>query len=341
MPAPVDATIQAGRMAALLPSLPLETRCPPLPLRRYNGFWLPEAVLTELPAIHARLRPRPSDIFLASFPKSGTTWLKALAFATVHRARHPPSGADHPLRRMNPHECVRFMEMDPELRRDASSLLEEFEELDSPRVLGTHLPYCLLPDSIAGEAAGSRIMYVCRNPKDAFVSGLFFVKKVSSAYGAGAGAGAQSLSLEEAFELFCEGRLFAGPQWKHVLQYWEASMRRPKQVLFLEYERMLRDPKATVKKLAEFMGCGFSKEEEEGGVVDEIVKLCSLKELKNMEVNKSGGNQAGVRNEAYFRKGSSGDWRNHLTPEMAARLDKIVEDALQGSGFAFVDDAIM
>jgi len=64
-------------------------------------------------------------------------------------------------------------------------------------------------------------------------------------------------------------------------------------------------------------------------------------ELKNMEVNKSGGNQAGVRNEAYFRKGSSGDWRNHLTPEMATRLDKIVEDALQGSGFAFVDDAIM
>ena len=28
-------------------------------------------------------------------------------------------------------------------------------------------------------------------------------------------------------------------------------------------------------------------------------------------------------------------------PEMARRLDKIVEDALQGSGFAFVDDAIM
>ncbi|KAG2560943.1 hypothetical protein PVAP13_8KG110802 [Panicum virgatum] len=211
-----------------------------------------------------------------------------------------------------------------------------------PRVLATHLPYCLLPESItAGEgAAASRVVYVCRNPKDAFISGLFFVKKVSSAYGAGASAGARAFNLEEAFELFCEGRVFAGPQWRHVLQDWEASMRRPKQVLFLEYERMLRDPEATVKKLAEFMGCGFSKEEEEGWVVDEIVKLCSLKELKNMEVNRSGGNQAGVRNDAYFLKGSSGDWRNHLTPEMAKKLDKIVEEALQGSGFAFVDDGI-
>jgi hydroxyjasmonate sulfotransferase len=68
-------------------------------------------------------------------------------------------------------------------------------------------------------------------------------------------------------------------------------------VLFLEYERMLHDPKATVKKLAEFMGCGFSKEEEEGGVADEIVKLCSLKELKNMEMNRSGGNQQPSRRQ--------------------------------------------
>jgi hydroxyjasmonate sulfotransferase len=30
-----------------------------------------------------------------------------------------------------------------------------------------------------------------------------------------------------------------------------------------------------------------------------------------------------------------------LTPEMAKKLEKIVEDALQGSGFAFVDDEIM
>ncbi|PUZ44108.1 hypothetical protein GQ55_8G063500 [Panicum hallii var. hallii] len=284
-------------MAELLPSQPLETRCPPLPLRRYNGFWLPEAVLTEVAAIHARLQARPSDVFLASFPKSGTTWLKALAFATAHRAKHPPSGAGHPLRRMNLHECVRFMEMDPELRRDASSL--------SPRLHATHLPFCLLPESITGgegAAPASRIVYVCRNPKDARLGAVL-----------------------------CEEGLIG----------WEASLTRPKQVLFLEYERMLHDPKATVKKLAEFMGCGFSKEEEEGGVVDEIVKLCSLKELKNMEVNRSGGSQAGVRNEAYFRKGSSGDWRNHLTPEMAKQLEKIVEDALQGSGFAFVDDAIM
>ncbi|KAF8730831.1 hypothetical protein HU200_016695 [Digitaria exilis] len=317
------AAIPHGDMAEILPSLPLEIRCPPFPLRRYKGFWLPEAVLTELASIHARIQPRTSDIFLASFPKSGTTWLKALAFATANRARHRPSDVDHPLRHMNPHQCVKFMEMDLDLRRrDVSSLLEEFEALGSlpPRLLATHLPYCLLPESFTRE---SRLVYICR--------------KVSSAYG----VDARCFTLEEAFERFCDGRLYGGPHWKHVLQYWEESMRRPQHVMFLEYEKMVRDPGGGLKKLAEFMGCGFSSEEEKGGVVEAIVKLCSLRELKNQGVNKSGGNSnqaGGIKNEAFFRKGDIGDWRNHLTPAMANRLDKIVEDALQGSGFTFQED---
>uniref|UniRef100_A0A453TER2 Sulfotransferase n=1 Tax=Aegilops tauschii subsp. strangulata TaxID=200361 RepID=A0A453TER2_AEGTS len=47
----------------------------------------------------------------ASFPKCGTTWLKALAFATRNRAEHPPRGLDHPLLRRNPHDIVQYLEL--------------------------------------------------------------------------------------------------------------------------------------------------------------------------------------------------------------------------------------
>ncbi|KAJ1258533.1 hypothetical protein BS78_10G082600 [Paspalum vaginatum] len=276
-----------GDMAEILPSLPLETRCPPFHLRLYNGFWQPEIVLVDIPDIHtAHLR---EDILLASFPKSGTTWLKALAFATANRAMYSPSDAQHPLRRRNPHDCVRFLE---------AGAADDADELHAP--------------------------------PDVLVSGWIFTRKAQEA--GGEGKESSSYTLQEAFDLFCEGRCVNGPHWQHALEYWAESLERPGKVLFLRYEEMVREPASNLRKLAAFMGCAFSREEEDAGVVDAIVELCSLPKLKAMGVNRNGINYLSVKNELYFRKGVTGDWTNHLTPEMITRLDEIVDAALQGSG---------
>jgi hypothetical protein len=186
---------------------------------------------------------------------------------------------------------------------------------------------------VAEGDSGGRIVYICRDPKDALVSMWLFTKKKLVAEANG-GDPPKPYTIEEAVELFCDGRAICGPHWRHAAGYWEASQRQPDKVLFLRYEEMLGDPMSNVKNLAEFMGCAFSGELEAAGVVEDIVDLCSIDALKNMEVNKN-GSQKYMKNESFFRKGVAGDWTNHMTPAMAERLDKIVEDALRGSEFTF------
>jgi hypothetical protein len=206
-------------------------------------------------------------------------------------------------------------------------------------VLATHLPYSLLPERVVADSCSCRVVYVCRDPKDALVSGWLFTKKHMAATAKGAGGEDDDVPptypLQDAFELFCAGRCVGGPQWLHVLGYWEESRRRPDKVLFLQYEEMLRDPATNVKRLAEFMGCPFTVEEETAGTVDAVVELCSLDSLKRSKGNRSGTTNFAVENASFFRKGAAGDWRNHLTPDMAARLDEIVDGVLQGSGLTF------
>uniref|UniRef100_A0A453QTZ1 Sulfotransferase n=2 Tax=Aegilops tauschii TaxID=37682 RepID=A0A453QTZ1_AEGTS len=164
--------------------------------------------------------------------------------------------------------------------------------------LTRHTPALLSP-ATAHHGGGVRLpdRVHLPDPKDAFISSWFFTKKEAAATAARAQAGEYTdkqqtapprHTFEEAFELFCDGKCVNGPQWRHVLGYLEESMRRPEKVLFLRYEEMLRDPARNVKKLAEFMRCAFSREEEADGVVHAIVELCSLESLKNMAVNKIG-----------------------------------------------------
>jgi hypothetical protein len=102
--------------------------------------------------------PRRGDVVLASAHKCGTTWLKALAFATMARGAYPPAGAGHPLLRLNPHDCVPFMDI---LFADAGSGSAKMAALPSPRLMATHMHHSILPDSIS-KNPDCKIVYICR-----------------------------------------------------------------------------------------------------------------------------------------------------------------------------------
>ncbi|XP_076899076.1 cytosolic sulfotransferase 5-like [Bidens hawaiensis] len=288
----------------------------------YKDFWLSSDVIKGLLSIHKHFNPQPTDIFLAAFMKCGTTWLKALMFATMNRKRYKFS--DHPLLRNGPQSAFPFL--DTHILLD--NAIENFERLLAPRLFATHFAHGLLPTSMTSTC---KFVYVCRDPKDALVSKWHFMSKLRSKELA-------PISFNEAYELFCNGVSEYGPFWDHVLGYWKASQESPDKILFLKYEDMERDPTMELKKLATFMGMPFTLEEENAGVVEDIVKLCSFENLSRLDVNKDGGGgqkfteKVVVENHEFFRKGKVGDWKNYLTQEMKEQIDLITCDKLKDSG---------
>jgi estrone sulfotransferase len=128
--------------------------------------------------------------------------------------------------------------------------------LPSPRLLATHLPLSsLLPHEMYYSDGGCRIVYLCRDPKDALVSRWHFENKTGEREGF-------SMELEKAFAMFCEGVSENGPFWDHCLEYWKESLARPDKVFFLKYEEIKSDPVQAVRKLAGFLGASFSEDEE-------------------------------------------------------------------------------
>lgn len=138
--------------------------------------------------------------------------------------------------------------------------------------------------------------------------------------------------IEEYFGKFCEGKFPFGPFEDHVLGYWKQSLERPQKVLFVKFEDLKVDFEGQLKRLAEFLGCPFSQEEEREKVVDEIKKLCSIERLKEVEANKSGRVYSFIENKWFFRKGEVGDWVNYLSPSMVERFEKIMEEKFEGFG---------
>ena len=309
------------RYKELIASFPHEKGWRPKnPLIQYGGHWLIQPRIEGCMYAQEFFQARPTDLLLCSYPKTGTTWLKALTFAISNRSRFNDS--TNPLLKRNPHELVPYIEIEFAFFPHIDAINNKENTL-----FATHLPHGLLPESVA--RSGCKMVYIWRDPKDTFISMWIFYQKQKTHDG-------PLNSLEESFDMFCRGLSSNGPYLDHVLTYWKAYQENPDQILFLKYEKMRADPLLYVKRLAEFMGYGFTAEEEKEGIVDKVVNLCSFDTLKNLESNQGEKNMenrpSSFANSAFFRKGEIGDWQNYLTPEMAARIDGLMVEKLKGSG---------
>ncbi|XP_019082754.1 PREDICTED: cytosolic sulfotransferase 1-like [Camelina sativa] len=239
---------------SLISSLPSDADGQGKKLCKYQGCWYYYNTLQGVLNFHRGFQPQDTDIILASFPKSGTTWLKALTVALLERSKHRSSD-DHPLLSDNPHGIVPFLEIDVYIE-SSSPDLSKFSSF--PRLFSTHMPLHTMQETLK-DSSPCKIVYMCRYAKDTLISWWFFVCAMHKIE-------LDKSILEYIHKSFCSGAIYYGPFWEHVLSYWRGSLEDPNHVLFMRYEEMKAEPRDQIKRLADFLGCSFTKEEEDVGL---------------------------------------------------------------------------
>jgi hypothetical protein len=283
---------------------------------------------TSTPEMHARLarfrsagsmqralafQPRPTDVFIATYPKCGTTWMQQI----VHGLR---TGGDMDFDEIS--EVVPWLESALDMGIDI-----EAPQRAEPRAFKTHFTWDEIPK-------GGRYIYVARDPRDALVSFYHFFEGWMFEPG--------SVSLDVfAREMFMQGTK-SGRYWDHVRSYW--SLRHEPHVLMLCFEDMQQDLAATVQRVATFVG--VPADPTRLAVATEQASFAFMKtherkfddHLLRAVVDPLLGLPPGGTTTK-VRAGRTGDHARALSPALAAELDAIWRDELAGPlGLASYED---
>uniref|UniRef100_A0A1E1X818 Putative sulfotransferase n=1 Tax=Amblyomma aureolatum TaxID=187763 RepID=A0A1E1X818_9ACAR len=263
--------------------------------------------------------PCDGDIVMVSYVKVGNNWLEQIIQLILHRGESATDTADYHMRTPYP-EMI------------GTTYLQS---MPPPRFMKTHFEHSRQPIN-----PKARYVYLARNPLDVCVSFFHFTRSIE-AYKF------QQGSFDDFFDLFVTGETDWGDYFDHLASWYKH--RHDDNVLFLTYEQLKRDFRATVLRVARFLGSEYEVMLlNDAEVYNKLVQKSSIPFMKKLlEVNERtkheiAANDNGavqdaitrllcnedgvVRPVTLVRKGVVGDWKSLFTTEHILRMrDRIAE----------------
>ncbi|KAM8809900.1 amine sulfotransferase-like [Eudromia elegans] len=253
---------------------------------------------------------RDSDVFIATFPKSGTVWTQNILSLIIYEGHR------------NGTEDIANVDRIPWLEYNIKHM--DYAALPSPRVFATHLPYYLTPRDLRNKRA--RVIYVTRNPKDVLVSYFHFSKIVNTV---------EEVSDFNVFmERFLAGKVLGSSWLDHVAGWYRHA--QDFNILFLTYEEMKKDLRSAVLKICNFLGRNLSEKE-----LESVVRQATFENMrKDPRANneKMPGQLKEDREGHFMRKGTIGDWKNFMTVAQSERVDEVLKEKMENLPIKFIWD---
>lgn len=243
--------------------------------------------------------------WIASYPKSGNTWVRAIVDRIVAPERPldintlgatAPSFAGLTQDYVRAHKVALSASTPGEVRRCWTPVQRQICEAGRDVFLKTHniaarFDSGRFPDPDSTAAA----IYVVRDPRDVALSYAYHYKMAL-------GMAVMALCTSSAHNIKQEtlGMTELLMSWGEHVQGWTSLKGYP--LLVLRYEDLLAEPAGGVRAVAQFLTRPLSAEQ-----VEAIVAATAFDQLKGQE--KERGFNESVRAEGFFRSGRADQWR--------------------------------
>ncbi|XP_058023525.1 sulfotransferase 6B1-like [Ahaetulla prasina] len=267
----------------------------------YDGVLYPTMICCRetLKSIHS-FRAREDDIILASYPKTGSSWVQRILMQLeVASGKYDEDEQKRRQQTLQELSLIYFLES------GEPGKFERMEKLPSRQIIKTHLIPQKLPKSLFEQKA--KILVLLRNPKDIAVSYFHFSKGIKLI--------SDQETWDEYFEAFITGKVAYGSYFDHVIE-WNKHL-DDSNIFFITYEEIKENPASALKKIAKFFDLSVTEKK-----IESIVKETCFESMKD---------NAGIYGkvgQVLFRKGIVGDWRSVFSESQNEKMDRKFEETI-------------
>jgi hypothetical protein len=258
-------------------------------------------------------------VWIASYPKSGNTWVRFLACNLLF-------GRQESAQSLNT------------LVPDIHEMVEAPALPAHSGLYKTHFPFSPQLPSAASTAGA---IYVVRDPADVLISNFFYAQRSTERVDESAA------SFDLYVENFIQER--GDRRWIDLgMGTWEDNVRSwldaalPFPVVMIRYEDLVSDPRSASRRIADLL-----KPESTASDIAEAVRNSSFQRLREIERADIRAKRVGIFYKPYLqsaidsghrfmRRGLPGDGRARLTPEQRARLNAQFGPLLSELGYSGV-----
>jgi hypothetical protein len=239
----------------------------------------------------------PDDIFLVSFPKSGSTWSRFL-LANLLFPEQPATFA-------NIHRLI----LDP-----TDTTKRDFERVPRPRIIKSH--ECFDPRY-------PRVIYIVRDPRDVVLSQYHYHRKIMKI--------SDDSPLESFVTRFLAGQTCPHGSWGQNVVTWLATSEGSPNFLRLRYEDMVEDTARELAKIATFLPSSAGPEQIKQAVERSSAgQMRKLEEAQTDQCELTKGSRKDLR---FVRAARCGAWRSELPEPMVRRIEAAWAPLMQHLGY--------